>query len=35
MKLLQLSSSNPDFKTINFEPGLNIIVGLQLSEDEK
>ena len=35
MKLLQLTSDNPNFKTLNFEPTLNIVAGLQLSEDEK
>lgn len=35
MKLLQLSSNNSNFKTINFKNGLNIVAGLQLSEDEK
>ncbi|MCG3724731.1 DUF2326 domain-containing protein [Vibrio cincinnatiensis] len=31
MKLLKLYSDNPDFKEIIFEPGLNIVAGLQLS----
>ena len=35
MRLLQLTSNNPKFKTINFKPDLNIVAGLQLSEDEK
>lgn len=35
MRLLQLNSSNPNFKTINFKPGINIIAGLQLSEEDK
>ena len=35
MKLLQLSSNNKNFKTINFKQGLNIVAGLQLSDDEK
>jgi uncharacterized protein YydD (DUF2326 family) len=35
MKLLQLRSDNPKFKTLNFESGLNIIAGLQLSEEDK
>lgn len=35
MKLLQLTSDNPKFKTLNFEPTLNIVAGLQLSEEEK
>jgi len=35
MKLLQLTSDNPNFKTLNFEPTLNIVAGLQLTEEEK
>lgn len=35
MKLLKLSSSNPRFKTLKFEPGLNIVAGLQLSDEDK
>jgi uncharacterized protein YydD (DUF2326 family) len=35
MKLLQLKSDNPKFKTLNFEPTLNIVAGLQLSKEEK
>ncbi len=35
MKLLQLNSDNPKFKTLNFEPTLNIVAGLKLSEEEK
>jgi uncharacterized protein YydD (DUF2326 family) len=35
MRLLQLTSSNPKFKTINFEQGLNIVVGTQLTEEQK
>ncbi|HFS67647.1 MAG TPA: DUF2326 domain-containing protein [Bacteroidetes bacterium] len=35
MKLLQLTSDNPKFKTLTFEPTLNIVAGLQLSEEEK
>jgi uncharacterized protein YydD (DUF2326 family) len=35
MKLLQLKSDNPKFKTLNFEPTLNIVAGLQLTEEEK
>jgi len=35
MKLLQLTSDNPKFKTLNFEPTLNIVAGLQLTEEEK
>jgi len=35
MKLLQLTSDNPKFNTINFENGLNIIVGSQLTKEKK
>ena len=35
MKLLQLTSDNPKFNTINFKDGLNIIVGSQLTEEKK
>jgi uncharacterized protein YydD (DUF2326 family) len=35
MKLLQLTSDNPKFKTLNFKPTLNIVTGLQLTEEEK
>ena len=35
MKLLKLHSDNPSFKTINFNPGLNIIAGLQSSDKMK
>ena len=35
MKLLKLSCNNPKSKTVNFEPGLNIIAGLQLTKEEK
>lgn len=35
MRLLQLNSDNPNFKTLNFKPGINIVAGLQLSEEEK
>lgn len=35
MKLLQLTSDNTDFKTLNFNPNLNIVAGLQLSENDK
>ena len=35
MKLLQLTSDNPNFKTLNFKPTLNIVAGLQLTEEEK
>jgi len=35
MKLLQLTSNNIKFKTLNFNPNLNIVAGLQLSEKDK
>ncbi|MCD4795221.1 MAG: DUF2326 domain-containing protein [Bacteroidales bacterium] len=35
MRLLQLTSSNPKFRTINFEKGLNIVVGTQLTKEQK
>ncbi|MFS7252908.1 DUF2326 domain-containing protein [Rahnella rivi] len=35
MKFLQLDSDNTNFKTLNFNSGLNIVVGLKLSEDDK
>jgi uncharacterized protein YydD (DUF2326 family) len=35
MRLLKLESDNPKFKTLQFNPGLNIIAGLQLSEEDK
>ncbi len=35
MKLLKLSSDNPKFKTLNFNDGLNILAGLQLTSSEK
>ncbi len=35
MRLLQLRSSNQNFKTLNFQPGINIVAGLQLSEEDK
>lgn len=35
MKLLKLSCDNPKFKTINFKSGLNIIAGLQITEEER
>ncbi len=35
MKLLNLTSSNPNFKTINFTSGLNIVVGTQLTKEHK
>ncbi|MBT3210100.1 MAG: DUF2326 domain-containing protein [Bacteroidetes bacterium] len=35
MKLLKLTSSNPKFRTINFEKGLNIVVGTQLTKEQK
>ena len=34
-KLLVLSSDNPKFKTLKFNPGLNIVSGIQLSEEDK
>lgn len=35
MILLKLSSTNPLFKTINFNPGLNIVAGLQTNRSDK
>jgi len=35
MKLLKLSSDNKKFKTLEFNDGLNIVAGLQLSSEEK
>ena len=35
MKLLKLSSSNAKFKSIEFEDGLNIVAGIQLSKEQK
>jgi len=35
MRLLKLSCSNPKFHTIEFEPGLNIVVGTQLTNEQK
>jgi uncharacterized protein YydD (DUF2326 family) len=35
MKLLELSSNNPKFKTLKFNTGLNIVSGIQLSDEEK
>ena len=35
MKLLTLSSNNPKFRTLEFKDGLNVLVGLQLSAQEK
>lgn len=35
MRLLQLTSNNPKFNTINFEKGLNIVVGSQLTPEQK
>jgi len=35
MRLLQLTSDNPKFNTINFQNGLNIVVGSQLTEETK
>jgi len=33
--LLELSSNNPKFKTLTFQPGLNIVAGLQLGSGDK
>jgi len=35
MKLLQLTSDNKKFNTINFQDGLNIVVGSQLTKEKK
>lgn len=35
MKLLQLTSNNPKFRTLNFKPSLNMIVGSQLTAEQK
>ncbi len=35
MKLIQLSSSNPDFRSINFNDGLNIVLGQKASANKK
>ncbi|MDQ7084663.1 MAG: hypothetical protein Q9M36_06900 [Sulfurovum sp.] len=35
MKLLQLTSNNQNFKTLTFTSSLNIVAGLQLSDEEK
>lgn len=35
MKLLKLTSNNSNFRTINFQPGLNIVVGTQLTKEQK
>ncbi|MBE7660125.1 DUF2326 domain-containing protein [Tenacibaculum finnmarkense genomovar finnmarkense] len=35
MRLLKLTSSNPKFNTINFKKGLNIVVGTQLTNEQK
>jgi uncharacterized protein YydD (DUF2326 family) len=35
MRLLKLSCSNSKFQTIDFEPGLNIVVGTQLTKEQK
>ncbi len=35
MQLLKLTSSNPKFNPINFEKGLNIVVGTQLTKEQK
>jgi len=34
MKLIKLSSSNPRFRTLNFKPGLNIVLGKKVSKDD-
>lgn len=35
MRLLKLTSSNPNFRTISFEQGLNIVAGTQLTKEQK
>jgi uncharacterized protein YydD (DUF2326 family) len=35
MKLLILSSTNPKFRTLNFKDGLNIVAGLQKTNEQK
>lgn len=35
MRLLQLTSDNPKFRTLTFNSGLNIVAGLQLSDEER
>lgn len=35
MQLLKLTSNNPKFNTISFEKGLNIVVGTQLTKEQK
>jgi len=35
MKLLSLSSTNPKFRTLNFKDGLNIVAGLQKTNEQK
>lgn len=35
MKLLSLRSANPNFKTLEFKDGLNVLAGVQLSEEKK
>lgn len=35
MRLLKLTSSNPKFRTIEFKSGVNIIVGTQLTQEQK
>lgn len=34
MELLQLTCSNPNFKTLNFKSGFNLVVGIKISEDQ-
>lgn len=35
MKLLQLSCDNPKFRTLNFKEGLNLVIGTQITKDNK
>lgn len=35
MRLIQLSSTNTDFQTINFKKGLNIVLGEKASDEKK
>ncbi len=35
MELLKLSSNNPKFKTLDFNPNLNIVAGLQLTDEDR
>jgi len=35
MQLLKLTSNNPKFNTLNFKKGLNIVVGTQLTKEQK